>query len=144
MTFEARFEKLSKKLIEADISKLKEDFAVQVTLNDEDCGGTFFVAYSDGAYRVEPYDYFDNTAYINVFALALNKLIDKRITLDEAKEKGLISIGGNEEHFVQLLEAMPKKEEAKKTPKKQAAAKKDAPKKKAVKAPAKDKVKKAK
>ena len=49
MTFIEKYTKISKKLIKADVSKYTENFAIQITMDDEDCGGTFFVAYIDGA-----------------------------------------------------------------------------------------------
>ena len=39
MTFEEKYTKLSKKLIKADTTKYSENFAIQITMDDEDCGG---------------------------------------------------------------------------------------------------------
>ena len=123
MTFEERYGKISKKLINADITKFTEDFAIQITMDDEDCGGTFFVAYIDGAYMVEPYDYIDNTANINIMAAALDKLIDKKLTVDEAFESDKIFANGNTNHVVMFFDGFEKK--VKKAPAKKAAAPKE-------------------
>lgn len=122
MNFEERYSKVSKKLIKADTSKYSEDFAIQITMDDEDCGGTFFAAYIDGAYRVEPYDYVDNTANINLTADVLNKLIDKKITVEGAVYDGVMNVNGNLNHVIMLFNAfeekpVPKKPAAKKTSK---------------------------
>lgn len=109
MTFIEKYNKLSKKLIKADITKYIENFAIQVTMDDEDCGGTFFVAYIDGAFKVEPYDYVDNTVNINILSSTLEKLIDKKVTVDEAFEADAIAANGNADHVVMLFEGFEKK-----------------------------------
>lgn len=109
MTFIEKYNKLSKKLIKADITKYTENFAIQVTMDDEDCGGTFFVAYIDGAFKVEPYDYVDNTVNINILSSTLEKLIDKKVTVDEAFEADAIAANGNADHVVMLFEGFEKK-----------------------------------
>jgi len=114
MTFEEKYTKLSKKLIKADTAKYSEDFAIQITMDDEDCGGTFFVAYIDGALRVEPYDYVDNTVCVNVLASTFEKLIDKKVDIDEAFEADAIAVSGNADHIVMLFEGFEKK--VRKTP----------------------------
>lgn len=125
MTFEERYKKLSKKLFEADMSKFNEDFAIQITMDDEDCGGTFFAAFADGAYRVEPYDYVDNTASVNVRADVLNKLIDKKITVESALYEGQLSVYGNTNHVAMLFDAIEKKTPTKKSAPKKTTVKKE-------------------
>lgn len=120
MTFEEKYGKISKKLVKADITKFTENFAVQITMDDEDCGGTFFVANVDGAYMVEPYDFVDNTVNINIMADTLDKLVDKKLTVDEAFEADLIAANGNTNHVVMLFDAFEKK--VRKAPAKKAAA----------------------
>ena len=124
MNFEEKYSKLAKKLIKADITKYTENFAIQITMDDEDCGGTFFVAYIDGAFRVEPYDYVDNTVNANVLASTLEKLIDKKVTVDEAFEADAIAVNGNADHIVMLFEGFEKK--VRKTPAKKADSKAEA------------------
>lgn len=144
MTFEEKYGKISKKLIKADIAKFTENFAIQITMDDEDCGGTFFVANIDGAYMVEPYDYVDNTANINVMADTLDKLVDKKMTVDEAFEADLIAANGNTNHVVMLFDGFEKK--VRKAPAKKAGPKaeeKKEPKKTTKKASEKKETKKA-
>lgn len=144
MTFIEKYDKLSKKIIKADITKYTENFAVQITMDDEDCGGTFFVAYIDGAFKVEPYDYVDNTVNINIMASTLEKLIDKKVSVDEAFEADAIAANGNADHIVMLFEGFEKK--VRKAPAKKAAPKaeeKAEPKKTTKKAAEKKETKKA-
>ena len=121
MTFEEKYTKLSKKLIKADTTKYSENFAIQITMDDEDCGGTFFVAYIDGVFRVEPYDYVDNTVCVNVLASTFEKLVDKKVDIDEAFEADAIAVSGNADHIVMLFEGFEKK--VRKTPAKKTAEK---------------------
>ena len=90
-------------------------------MDDEDCGGTFFVAYIDGVYRVEPYDYVDNTVCVNVLASTFEKLVDKKVDVDEAFEADAIVVSGNADHIVMLFEGFEKK--VRKTPTKKTAEK---------------------
>ena len=115
MTFEERFSKISKKLINADLSKYSESFAIQITMDDEDCGGTFFAAFNDVAFRVEPYDYVDNTASVNVTADILGKLVDKKTTVEAAIYDGVLKVNGNVNHVAMLFEGFEKKAPAKRT-----------------------------
>ena len=133
MTFEERFSKISKKLINADLSKYSESFAIQITMDDEDCGGTFFAAFNDGAFRVEPYDYVDNTASVNVAADVLGKLVDKKTTVEAAIYDGVLSVNGNVNHVTMLFDGFEKKTPAKRTKTKKTATKKAEEKKPAAK-----------
>ena len=73
MTFEKKFASLKTKFDKADTKKLPDDFAIQLTMTDEDCGGTFYIA-NKGAFLVEPYDYKDNSAAVLGTAAAIAKL----------------------------------------------------------------------
>ena len=86
MTFEKKFETLKKSLVKADVKKLTENFAFQVNMTDEDCGGTFYVANFDGTLAVEPYDYKDNTAMLTGLSADVAKL---------AKGEVAVAVEGN-------------------------------------------------
>ncbi len=109
MTFTEKFGKISKKLEKADTTKFTENFAIQITMDDEDCGGTFYVAYGDGVYTVQPYNYNDNTANINIMSATLEKLVDKKLSVDEAVAADGIAINGNANHIVMLFDGFEKK-----------------------------------
>lgn len=132
MTFEKKFETLKKSFVQADTKKLNEDFAFQVTMTDEDCGGTFYVAYIDSVLAVEPYDYKDNTAAITGTADDVAKLANGTVA---------VAVEGNAAQVEMFADSF-KKPAAKKAPAKKAPAKK-APAKAEVKVEAKPAAKKA-
>ena len=116
MTFVEKFEQIKKKYGKLDTSRVTEDFAVQVTLTDEDCGGTFFVACLGGEAAVEPYDYVDNTASVCISAKDMIDAIGGKLDVVAAIMAGKVEVFGNAEHFMAALSL--KKPAAKRTAKK--------------------------
>lgn len=116
MTFIEKFEQVKKKFGKVDTSRVTENFAVQVNLTDEDCGGAFFVAYMDGEVAIEPYDYHDNTAMVNIKSKDLIDAIGGKLDVVGALMGGTVEVLGNVEHFTQMLSL--KKPAAKRTTKK--------------------------
>lgn len=116
MTFEKKFASLKTKFDKADLKKLPDDFAIQLTMTDEDCGGIFYIANKNGAFSVEPYDYKDNSAAVTGTAAAIAKLGTG--TVDSS-----LSINGDAT-VVEALAGAYKKPAAKKAPAKKPAAKK--------------------
>ena len=82
MTFEKKFASLKTKFDKADLKKLPDDFAIQLTMTDEDCGGIFYIANKNGAFSVEPYDYKDNSAAVTGTAAAIG--IPRYICIESA------------------------------------------------------------
>ena len=142
MTFEQAFIKIKDKFASIDLSKLTEDFAIQVNMTDEDCGGAFYIHFADGKLSVEPYDYHDNTADVTVKKMDLYKILDGKLSVAAALEKGKLYVNGNAEHLALAAGCIviPEKKTTKKTPAKKAVAKEAKPaetaKKKETKAPA--------
>ena len=130
MTFEQAFLKVKEKFEKADAKGLS-DFAVQVTFTDEDCGGTFYAEVKDGKLNVEPYDYYDNNAMLNISKSALLAVIAGRMSLDKAVANGDAYVQGDASKITDW------KNTIKKAPAKKAAAKKPAAKKTTKTAPAK-------
>ena len=116
MTFEKKFASLKTKFDKADLKKLPDDFAIQLTMTDEDCGGIFYIANKNGAFSVEPYDYKDNSAAVTGTAAAIAKLGTG--TVDSS-----LSINGDAA-VVEALAGAYKKPAAKKAAAKKPAAKK--------------------
>ena len=134
MTFEQAFSKIKEKFDKADAKGIS-DFAVQVTLTDEDCGGTFYAEVKDGKLNVEPYDYYDNNAVLNISKSALLALLAGRVSLDKSIANGDAYVQGDASKIADwkktIKNAPVKKTAAKKTaktvkkaPEKKAAAKK--------------------
>ena len=146
MTFEKKFAEFKKELEKRNASELPTDLAMQVTMTDEDCGGTFYIANIGGNFAVEPYDYVDNTVNIAAAAATLKDLLAGKLDGPDAMFRGLIEVNGNTAHALAVLgmkkKAAAKKPAAKKTATKKAAAPKKAAEKKAA-APKKAAEKKA-
>lgn len=121
MTFIEKFDYLKKKYAsKADISKFTDSFiAAQITMSDEDCGGTFYCAFINGVLNVEPYDYHDNTVAVIVNSQLLENCIAGKA--DPVKEylDGRLQAWGNLDHALQLIECLKGK---KKTTRKKTAA----------------------
>lgn len=115
MTFEAAFKKLLKKFDNVEVEKL-EDMAIQITLSDEDCGGTFYAAVKNKTLSVEPYDYKDNDAVLDITASALTSILDGKTSFDDAVENGNATIKGNLEKLAVLKNSIkaPEKKAVKK------------------------------
>lgn len=107
MTFENALKKIKTKFEEANAGKLA-DMAVQVTLTDEDCGGTFYFKSENGSLQVEGYDYRDNDAVIDIERKALMDILAGKSTLDEAIEKGRATAKGDFARLDTLKDAIAK------------------------------------
>lgn len=140
MTFIEKFNQLKKKYGKIDESKLTENFAVQVEMTDEDCGGIFYVAYMNGPFAVEPYDYYDNTAIIRVSSKVLENILSCKADPMEAFLAGEIQVEGDIGHALMLVELMKKAPKPRKprVAKKETAEKKTAAKKTTKKSAKKD------
>ncbi len=125
MTFENALKKIKAGFENADASKLAE-MAVQVTLSDEDCGGTFYFKKEGSAILVEGYDYRDNDAVIDIARKSLMDILAGKTTLDVAIEKGTATAKGDFLKLDTLKDAIPKYVAP---PRKPAAKKTEAPKK---------------
>ena len=111
MTFEQKFAEVKKELDKRDPKYLSTNIAVQVTMDDEDCGGTFYVSNIDGEFAVEPYDYWDNTLYINLMSNTLMDMLKGKLDGTDALFRGLVTGEGNLDHGLAIL-TMPKKKAA--------------------------------
>ena len=83
MTFEKAFESIKSKFANSNASGI-DDFAVQITLTDSDCGGTLYAEVKNGVLYVEPYDYRDNNAALTISKSALLAFLGKRMSLEAA------------------------------------------------------------
>ena len=144
MTFIEKFNQLKKKYGKIDESKLTENFAVQVEMTDEDCGGIFYIANMDAPFAVEPYDYYDNTAAVKLSSKVLEDILSCKADPKEEFFAGNIQVDGDVGHVLMVVDLMKKEPKARKprkakaeTAKEKKPAKEKAPKKeKAEKKPA--------
>lgn len=134
MTFEQAFLKVKEKFEKADASSVA-DFAIQVTLTDDDCGGTFYAEVKEGKLAVEPYDYYDNDVVLDITKSALLAVLAGRTTLDKAIASGEAIVQGDASKIADWKSTIKKAAPAKKASAKKTttAAKKTAAKKPAAK-----------
>lgn len=134
MDFYTNFEKVKKAFLKVNKETLTEDFAVQINLIDEEGNGAFYIARQGGVCGIEPYDYKDHTAMIDIKTADMVKLIQGKLDVETALSKGVVKVEGNFEHARMLATLLPeKKPTAKKTTAKKPAAKKTTVKKAATK-----------
>lgn len=121
MTFETAFKRLKEKFVNVDASLL-EDMAIQITISDEECGGTFYAQVKDHVLAVEPYDYKDNDAIIDVTRAALASVLDGKANIDAVIEKGDMTVMGDLAKVAAVKDAIkvPEKKQKKATAKKSA------------------------
>ena len=119
MTFIEKFEALKKKYGKIDESKLSENFAVQIEMPDEDCGGIFYVAYMNSPFAGEPYDYHDHTAAISTTSKVLEAVLSDKADPVAEFFAGNLKVEGNLDHALMLVNLM-KKEPKKRAPRKTA------------------------
>lgn len=126
MTFIEKFEEI-KAMLGVDV-KFEKDFAIQVRLTDEDCGGIFYIEHRNGNFNVEPYDYRDRDAEIVCESKVFASVLQGKKALKTALKAGF-EINGDEGAVVELMkiaELMKKEREAEKARKAEEKAKKDA------------------
>ncbi len=136
MTYAQAFDKIKKKLAKADTKGMDNNFAVQVTLADEDAAGTLYVAYIDGEFSVEPYDYRDNNVAIDIKAADFIKMAEGKLTKETATEKNLLKAFGDVdvlEKITGIIKPVTRKSAVKKETAKKETAKKETAKKETVK-----------
>lgn len=71
-----------------------DNFGVTVNITDEKNSGKFFIAVTDGQFRVEPYAYDDRICELKLTATVLNSIISGKTSFSAAIEKGKIDCVG--------------------------------------------------
>lgn len=72
-----------------------DNFGVTVNITDEKNSGKFFIAVTDGQFRVEPYAYDDRICELKLTATVLNSIISGKTSFSAAIENGKIDCEGN-------------------------------------------------
>lgn len=108
MTFIEKFDSLKAAYGKIDEGKLTDSFAVQVEMTDEDCGGIFYVAYMNGVFAIEPYNYYDHTAAIAVSSAVLENILSCKADPMEEFFAGNLKVDGDVGHALMLVELLKK------------------------------------
>ena len=136
MTYEEIVKYVKKAVAKKDVSKVTEKTAIQIDVTGEG-SGAFYILADNGALAVEPYDYKDHDAKLEIASDDLIKVVDGKLDVVKAVTDGAVKVEGNVEKAAALASVVfAKKAAAKKAPAKKAAApkaeKKAAPAKKTV------------
>lgn len=133
MSFDSTVKKLQKKFFEETAVNAEgfENFGVEVHLTDEKNEGTFFIAVTDGQFRIEPFDYKGYACKIDLTATVLNSIANGKTTVAEAADKGKLTCDGNFDYALKVQELFSKAapaaaEKAEEKPAKKTASKKEA------------------
>jgi len=126
MNFFEAFENIKKSITKFDSAKFENDFAIQVTMTNKDCGGIFYIEYKDGQLNIEPYNYYDNNVDITSGYADLLKVLSGKLALTSVK----LNITGDAEILASFISSIEfKTEEKPKAPAKKCGTKKCATKK---------------
>lgn len=121
MNFFEAFDNIKSSIIKFDSTKFDNDFAIQFTMTNKDCGGIFYIEYKDGQLNIEPYNYYDNNVEITAGYSDLCKALSGKLALSSPK----LVVSGDAEGLSAFISAIeftePEKE--KKAPAKKAAVK---------------------
>lgn len=131
MTYEQIVSSVKKALAKADVSKVKNNIAIQVDIVGEG-EGAFYIAVLDGTLAIEPYEYKDNNAKLIISAKDCVDLFNGKLDTKQ------INVEGDAEACKNAIKKLvaAKKATAKKAPAKKPAAKKTTAKKATAKKPA--------
>ena len=109
MNFFEAFENIKKSITKFDSAKFNNDFAIQVTMTNKDCGGIFYIEYKDGQLNIEPYNYYDNNVDITSGYADLLKVLAGKLALTSVK----LNITGDAEVLSSFISAIEFKTEEK-------------------------------
>ena len=102
MTYEQVVAKVKAKFQDVDASSVDGVVALQINLEGKNVNGIFYIEVADRNVCVEPYDYYDKDALVEISSEAVIGLSDGTMTLEEVLEKGLIKEYGNIEKLKKL------------------------------------------
>ena len=102
MKFITAFENIKKSLSEYKTENLP-DVTIQVTLSNKDCGGTFYIEAKDNSLAVEPFDYQDNNAAIDIMYGDVAKLFSKKLSVDSLMDAGKLKVFGDTDALKALV-----------------------------------------
>lgn len=118
MTFIEKFEEI-KKLGETPV-QFEKEFAIQIDMTDDDCKGSFYAAFKNGVFSVEPYTYNDRDALMTIKSDVLVKLLQGDIDPVASFLTGKFKIDGSVEAVLELTKLCAANKAKKKAEKKAA------------------------
>lgn len=142
MTYEEIVTYVKKAVAKKDVSKVTEKTAIQIDVTGEG-SGAFYILADNGTLAVEPYDYKDRDAKLEIASDDLIRVVDGKLDVVKAVTDGAVKVEGNVEKAAALASVVfAKKAAAKKAAPKASAKKAAAPKTEKKATPAKKAVEK--
>ena len=86
----------------ADARNVFEHIAIQVNITGEG-SGIMYIEVAQRQVSVEPYDYYDRDGLVTIDSRVLLDVCDKKYTLKQALERGLLTYQGNERKLMACL-----------------------------------------
>lgn len=115
MTFTEKFEALKEKYAaRADFSAIEQDLAAEITLTDEDCGGTFYISHLNGKTDMQPFNYYDHTVSIRIGSDLLEALLQGKKNPVNEFLLGNLEAEGEPGHALALIDALKGKRRSRK------------------------------
>ena len=115
MTYADFFYEIKGKFMGVDVSDIKEHYAFQFNIEDEEAGGAFYVEVKNGELFVEPYEYYDRDAMFICSPEVLTKIAECEMDPVWAFTTQKLRVEGNIDKALKLNEILQKKKkEAKK------------------------------
>lgn len=103
MTYEQVVSKVKAKFQDVDASSIDGIVALQINLEGKNVNGIFYIEIKDNNVNVEPYEYYDRNAVVTVNPTNLLKLLDGKLDLVEAYNKGKVVIDGDAEAALTVI-----------------------------------------
>ncbi len=94
-------EKARKILSKKDLSDFPHKFAVQINLIGK-ITGVFYIEVKNGILTVEPYEYNDKDASVNLNKTTLDGILAGKLSIDEALNNSKLIIDGDAESLLNL------------------------------------------
>lgn len=78
MNYADYFYRFKQKFIDVDVSDIKEHYAFQFNIVDNEAGGSFYIEVKDGNLFIEPYEFHDRDAAFTCTPELLDKIVAKK------------------------------------------------------------------
>ena len=108
MTYAEFFYEIKGKFMGVDVSDIKEHYAFQFNIEDEEAGGAFYVEVKNGELFVEPYEYYDRDAMFICQAKTLKKIASGKLDPILAFTTGKLKVEGSIDKALRLKEIVEK------------------------------------
>ena len=110
MTYAEFFYEIKGKFMGVDVSDIKEHYAFQFNIEDEEAGGAFYVEVKNGELFVEPYEYYDRDVIFTCSAKTLKKIAKGKLDPLVAVTLQKLKVDGNIDKALKLKTLLKSKE----------------------------------